>query len=122
MYSSSKKMVYLALFPLSHMLALQSQATLKKSVCLLIRSLLQNSSNAANFPCVRGGGAAGAQAGAGLSWVTRSIWSTASATTPNMRWHLTLIAPQIALDVVPARFHSVERIVGHCCCYGSGGL
>src|SRR5271157_1586749 len=85
-------------------------------------SLLQNSSNAANFPCVRGGGAAGAQAGAGLSWVTRSIWSTASATTPNMRWHLTLIAPQIALDVVPARFHSVERIVGHCCCYGSGGL
>ena len=36
-------------------------------------SLLQNSSNAANFPCVRGGGAAGAQAGAGLSWVTRSI-------------------------------------------------
>ena len=23
---------------------------------------------------------------------------------------------QIALDVVPARFHSVERIVGHCCC------
>src|SRR5271166_999870 len=84
------------------------------------RSLLQNSSNAANFPCVRGGGAAGAQAGAGLSWVTRSIWSTASATTPNMRWHLTLIAPQIALDVVPARFHSVERIVGHCCCYGSG--
>jgi len=36
-------------------------------------SLLQNSSNAANFPCVRGGGAAGAQAGAGLSCVTRSI-------------------------------------------------
>src|SRR5271166_4360180 len=36
-------------------------------------SLLQNSSNAANFPCVRGGGAAGAQAGAGLNWVTRSI-------------------------------------------------
>src|SRR5271166_7058164 len=34
-------------------------------------SLLQNSSNAANFPCVRGGGAAGAQAGAGLNWVTR---------------------------------------------------
>ena len=26
---------------------------------------------------------------------------------------------QIALDVVPARFHSVERIVGHCCCGGS---
>ena len=37
------------------------------------KSLLQNSSNAANFPCVRGGGAAGAQAGAGLSGVTRSI-------------------------------------------------
>src|SRR5271166_6693994 len=35
------------------------------------KSLLQNSSNAANFPCVRGGGAAGAQAGAGLSCVTR---------------------------------------------------
>ena len=23
---------------------------------------------------------------------------------------------QIALDVVPAPFHRVERIVGHCCC------
>ena len=33
-------------------------------------SLLQNPSNAANS-LVRGGGAAGAQAGAGLSWVTR---------------------------------------------------
>jgi hypothetical protein len=27
---------------------------------------------------------------------------------------------QIALDMVPARFHSVERIVGHCCGDGSG--
>ena len=39
----------------------------------IIESLLQNSSNAANFPCVCGAGAAGAQAGAGLSCVTRSI-------------------------------------------------
>jgi len=36
-------------------------------------SLLQNSSNAANFDCVRGAERAGAQAGAGLSCVTRSI-------------------------------------------------
>src|SRR5271166_5500059 len=44
-----------------------------RDILVLDMSLLQNSSNAANFPCVRGGGAAGAQAGAGLSWVTRSI-------------------------------------------------
>src|SRR5271166_549990 len=66
-----------------------------------LESLLQNSSNAANFPCVRGGGAAGAQAGAGLNCVTRSILSTASATTPNMRWHLTLIAPRTRTDRAP---------------------
>ena len=68
-------------FKLLICLLILSESTLAQAECLRTVSeikannvsLLQNSSNAANFPCVRGAGAAGAQAGAGLSCVTRSI-------------------------------------------------
>ena len=60
-------------FPGELSLGLARRAALARAFAVRPMSLLQNSSNAANFPCVRGGGAAGAQAGAGLNCVTRSI-------------------------------------------------
>src|ERR1700722_3646663 len=41
------------------------------------------------------------QAGDGLSSATRSIWSTVSATRPNTRWHLTLMAPRTRTNLAP---------------------